>query len=362
MNISIPEHILTIKAYSPGKPMEELQREMGVSRTIKLASNENPLGPSPLAVKAMEASLQNVHRYPDSRGYNLVQKLSDRLDVEPEHIVIGNGSDELIGILAQALLQPGDEAIAATPSFLMYDIMVRAAGAALKAVPLENFTLDLAGFAKAVTDKTRLIFVCNPNNPTGTVFTKSTFEWFLKEIPPNIVVVMDEAYIDFVRDDNAPDGIDYFEPDRPLIVLRTFSKAYGLAGLRIGYGVMPETISDLVHRIRHPFNSNILGQAAAAAALDDHAFLKKTIQLTHEGLDYFYETLTQMELAFVETQTNFLLIDVEKDAGEVYRELLKLGVIVRSMTAYDYPSYLRVNVGLPEENRTFIEALKKVLS
>ncbi len=362
MDLSIPEYILTIAPYSPGKPMDELKRESGVSRIIKLASNENPLGPSPLAVRAVENALKNIHRYPDGRGYDLAMKLSGRLGVESESIVLGNGSDELIGILTRALLKPGDEAIAAKPSFLMYDIMVRSTGATLIEVPLKKFTIDLAGFSEKITPKTRLIFICNPNNPTGSVVSKEDFEGFLAKIPSNIVVVTDEAYAEFVRDKNAANGLDYFQADKPVVVLRTFSKAYGLAGLRIGYGVMPAGISEVLHRVRIPFNVNILGQVAATAALDDSAFLEKSVQLTHEGLDFLYTSLDTLGVRYFPTQTNFFLIDVQNDADKVYKGLLKHGVIVRSMAAYDYPTYIRVNVGLPEENSLFIEALKRVLS
>jgi histidinol-phosphate aminotransferase len=366
MNLSIPEHILSIRPYVPGKPMEELQRETGSQQIIKLASNENPLGPSPLALKAVADALTRIHRYPDSRGHNLVEKLSHRLGVESKYVVLGNGTDDLIMMLTHALLQPGDEAVAARPSFLMYDIMVRATGATFVAVPLNRHTIDLAGFSEKITTRTRLIFVCNPNNPTGTVVAKKDFERFLSDVPSNIVVVMDEAYVEFVRDESAPNGMDYFEPDRPLVVLRTFSKAYGLAGLRIGYGVMPEEISNLLHRVRLPFNTNMLGQLAANAALDDHAFLEKSIRLTHEGLDFLYASLDSLKdrlgISYFPTQTNFLLIDVQRDADKVYQDLLGLGVIVRSMAAYDYPTYIRVNIGLPEENKFLIEALRRVLS
>ena len=244
----------------------------------------------------------------------------------------------------------------------MYDIMVRSAGARLVEVPLRDLSIDLEGFERNITSKTRMVFVCNPNNPTGTVVTKSAFESFLSNIPSNIVVVMDEAYAEFVRDENAANGLDYFSPNRPLVILRTFSKAYGLAGLRLGYGVMPEVLSEVLHRVRQPFNVNILAQIAALAALDDLKFLEKTIRLTHEGLDFLYASLDKLGVAYFPTQTNFFLFDVQKDADTVYQDLLKQGVIVRAMTAYDYPSYIRINVGLPEENEIFIDALKKALS
>ena len=362
MQLKVPDYILSIKPYSTGKPIEELARETGATRIIKLASNENPLGPSPKAIEAIRASIENVHRYPDGGAHDLVQKLSERLSVEPASIVIGNGSDDLIAMLTRALLTGGDEAIMGDPSFLMYDIMIRSAGAVPVHVPLRSLSLDLEGFLKRVNLKTRMVFICNPNNPTGTVISKGQFEKFLDALPSRVVVVVDEAYIEFVRDTDSPNGLEYLSPERPLVVLRTFSKAYGLAGLRIGYGVMPETISDLLHRVRQPFNANILGQSAALAALDDDAFLEKTVRMTHTGLDTLYKSLDEMGLRYFPTQTNFFLIDVAQDADAVYQALLSRGVIVRSMTAYEYPTYIRINVGLPEENADFIRALKVVLS
>ncbi len=362
MDIKVPEYILGITPYATGKPIEELARETGAARIIKLASNENPLGPSPLAMDAIRAALDGVHRYPDGGAHDLVQKLSGHLSVDPASIVIGNGSDDLIGMLTRAFLTAGDEAIMADPSFLMYDIMIRSAGAVPVHVPLKALSLDLEGFLGKVTEKTRMVFVCNPNNPTGTVVSKQEFEHFLDALPPAVVVVLDEAYVEFVRDPDSPDAMAYFDPERPLVVLRTFSKAYGLAGLRIGYGVMPGALSDLIHRVRQPFNANMLGQLAAAAALDDTAFLEKTVQMTHDGLDDLYASLDRMGVHYYPTQTNFFLIDVGRDADAVYRALLEKGIIVRSMTAYGYPTCIRVNVGLPEENAYFIQALTSVLS
>jgi len=362
MNLKVPDYILGIKPYATGKPIEELARETGATRIVKLASNENPLGPSPLAIEALRAAVDRVHRYPDGGAHDLIQKLSARLSVDAASIVIGNGSDDLIAMLTRALLTVGDEAIMADPSFLMYEIMIRSAGAVPIHVPLNRLTLDLDGFLQKVTAKTRMAFVCNPNNPTGTVVSKGAFERFLDALPPEVVVVVDEAYAEFVRDVDSPDGMRYLDSERPLVVLRTFSKAYGLAGLRIGYGVMPARLADLLHRVREPFNANLLGQLAAVAALDDTAFLEKTVKMTHEGLDYLYMSLEQMGVRYFPTQTNFFLIDVRQDADAVYQVLLKKGIIVRSMTAYDYPTYIRVNVGLPEENAYFIQALKAVLS
>lgn len=362
MKLSVPDYILSITPYPPGKPVEELQRETGIERTVKLASNENPLGPSPLAVKAIQEAVGRVHRYPDGGGYDLVQRLSTHLQVDPQCIVLGNGSDDMISMLTRAFLQKGDEAIAGTPSFLMYEIMVRSAGATLIQAPLKALAIDLEGFLKKITPKTRMVFICNPNNPTGMAINRKAFEDFLREVPPNVVVVMDEAYIEFAREPSVARGMDYFGGDFPLVELRTFSKAYGLAGLRVGYGVMSKEIAGIIHRVRQPFNVNLLAQLGAVAALEDEAFLKKTVRLTHDGLDFLYKELDKLGIAYFPTQTNFFLINLKKDADAVFQDLLKHGIIVRSMSSYDYPTYIRVNVGLPEENRLFIEALKEVLS
>jgi len=362
MNISAPDYILSIKPYEPGKPIEELEREYGIKDSIKLASNENPLGPSPLALEAIKNAVGKLHRYPDGSGHHLIRQISETLSVAPENIILGNGSDDIIAMLTRALLRPGDEAILPRPSFLMYDIMVRSAGAVPVYVPLKSLSIDLDGIKEKFSPQTRMVFLCNPNNPTGTVISTKTFESFLETLPPEVVVVVDEAYIEFVRDKDCLKSIDYLNSGYPFATLRTFSKAYGLAGLRIGYGVMPDELSNLVNRIRQPFNVNSLAQAGALAALKDNGFVQKTIRLVHEGLDFLFNELTRLGLQFFPTQTNFFLINVEKEADEVFERMLKQGVIVRSMTSYGYPGYIRVNVGLYPENVRFIKALENVVS
>jgi histidinol-phosphate aminotransferase len=361
MKLSIPDYILSIKPYVPGKPIEELEKEYGIKKSIKLASNENPLGPSPMALKAIQSALEKLNRYPDGSGYNLINRIADKLKVSPGNIVLGNGSDEIIGMLTHTLLKPGDEVILPQPSFLIYDIMVRCAGATCVNVPLNSLSIDLEEIKKRVTSKSKMVFLCNPNNPTGTIILKKEFERFLESIPPEIIVVVDEAYIEFVREQNCAYGIEYINSTRPLVVLRTFSKAYGLAGLRIGYGVMSEEISGIINRIRLPFNTNSLAQVGAVAALDDKKFFKKTQKLIHEGLDFMYFALDRLGIKYFPTQANFFLIDVERDADKVFEKMLAHGVIVRSMTSYGYPQYIRVNVGLREENAGFIKALDEVL-
>ncbi len=362
MKLSIPDHILSIKPYTPGKPLEALEREYGIVDSIKLASNENPLGPSPMAVAAIKESTTRLNRYPDGSGHDLIQKISNHIGFSPQHIVLGNGSDEIIGMLAFAMLQPGDEVILPIPSFLMYEIMVRGAGATPVFVPLTSLSIDLEVIKKKITSKTRMVFLCNPNNPTGTVIYKKDFENFIHKIPPEVIVVVDEAYIEFVRDQNCVKSFEYLDNITPLIALRTFSKAYGLAGLRIGYGVMPVEIANILNRIRLPFNTNSLAQAGAVAALEDKEFLEKVIFLIHEGLDFLYGALDSLGITYFPTQTNFFLIDVRKDADEIYEKMLRQGVIIRSMKSYGYPNYIRINVGLHEENVRFLKALEKSLA
>jgi histidinol-phosphate aminotransferase len=362
MKLNIPEHILSLKPYEPGKPMEEVEREYGIKNPIKLASNENPLGPSPLALKAIQSASASLNRYPDGSGHLLLAKLSEKLNIAPEKIVLGNGSDEIMALLALALLQPGDEAIVPKPSFLLYDNVVRSVGATPVYVPLNDLCIDLNAVQKSITAGCRMIFLCNPNNPTGTVFSRTEFDHFLASIPPEIVVVVDEAYIEFVRDTNCAKSLEQVAPDREIVSLRTFSKAYGLAGLRIGYGVMSRTMAELLNRIRLPFNLNSLALTGAEAALDDDAFLEETISLVHAGLDFMYESLDRLGIKYFPTQSNFFLIDVKRDAHEMFQRLLAEGMIVRSMKAYGLPNYIRVNVGLESENIRLIKTLEKVLS
>lgn len=360
-DLTIPDFIRELEAYVPGKPLKALEREYGISDSIKLASNENPLGPSPKAMAAVGAALADLHRYPEGGGYDLTLTLARHLGLAPGNIVLGNGSDDILGMLARALLQPGDEALMPAPSFLMYDLVVRAVGAKGIAVPLKSLTIDLDEMLRVVSPRCRMIFLCNPNNPTGTVVTADAFERFLQRLPSGILVAVDEAYIEFVRDSRALRALDFLEESRPLVVLRTFSKAYGLAGLRVGYGLMPTAVADLLHRVRMPFNVNTLGQVGATAALEDTEFLSKTLDLVHNGLDLLWSGLDRLGIRYFHSEANFFLIDVQRDAGGVCEALLRRGVIVRSMAAYDFPQYIRVNVGLPDENQRFVQALSAVL-
>jgi histidinol-phosphate aminotransferase len=357
----VPEYIATLAAYPPGKPLEELERELGITDSIKLASNENPLGPSPLAMQAITGQIGNLHRYPDANVYYLKQRLSRHLGLIPEQILCGNGSDEILELLVRAFLLPGQEVISASPSFLMYGLLTQGAGGVFRPVPLKDFRVNLPGVLRAINPNTKLIIVNNPNNPTGTVIYRQEWEDFLAELPPHVMVVVDEAYIDFVNHPEVPQGVAYIEEDLSLIGLRTFSKAYGLAGLRIGYGYGPSTLMGYMDRLRSPFNVNSLAQAAALAALDDHEFLAQTRHLVNEGLAYFCEELDRLGITYVPTQANFLLIHVARNSREVYEQMLRQGVIIRAMTSYQLPEYIRVNAGLPAENQRFMATFKRVM-
>ncbi len=361
MKLSIPDYIASIAPYKPGKPLDELARETGITHAIKLASNENPIGPSPAAITAIQHALTDLHRYPDGSGHALVVKLANKLSIDPGQIVLGNGSDDIIGILTRALIRPGDEVIVPSPSFLMYDIMVRSCGGVSVVVPLKDRAICIDDILAAVTPRCKMIFLCNPNNPTGSIVSKTHFEKLLASLPRDILVVVDEAYIEFVRDPACARSLACDAEKNPIVTLRTFSKAYGLAGLRIGYGVMSKDLADILHRVRQPFNTNSLAQVAAIAALDDDRFLQKTIDMVHEGLDYFYAELTRAGIAHFPTQANFMLINVGQSADAVFEKLLHKGVIVRSMRPYSYPEYIRVNVGQPRENQRFIQSLESVL-
>lgn len=360
LQLNIPEFLETLVPYSPGKPLDELQREYGITNAIKLASNENPIGPSPKAVLAVQAHLSNLHRYPDGGSYYLKKRLSELHGISSENLVIGNGSNEIIELLTRVLIRPGMEVISSEPSFLVYKKVTQAAGGTNRIVPLKDNRHDLKAIVQAVSPNTRLIFLDNPNNPMGTVMDCEEFEAFLTALPQHVVIVLDEAYIEFVRD-KTPYGLNYIKTDERVVVMRTFSKAYGLAGLRIGYGVMDKRLASCCDRVRQPFNINSAAQIAALAALDDTEHLQKTLEITWSGMAYLTDSLTQMGLRVLPSQTNFLMVDMEMDAKIVYERLLRLGVIVRAMSAYGFPEYIRITAGRQEENERCVKAIKTIL-
>jgi histidinol-phosphate aminotransferase len=356
-----PEWVRTLTPYPPGMPIEELERELGIHGSIKLASNENPLGPSPKAVAAIIAALPNLHRYPDGSAFYLKRRLAERHGVPPDQILVGNGSNEIIELVVRTFLRPRDEAVMADQAFVIYRLVVQAAGGTPVIVPLRDFTHDLEAIADAITPRTRIVFLGNPNNPTGTIFRRAAWEAFLRAVPRDVVVVADDAYADYVEDPDYPNTIaERGEGTVPVLTLRTFSKLYGLAGLRIGYSVAPAPMIEVMGRVRQPFNVNALAQVGALAALEDEEHVRRTLALNREGMTYLVEAFRELGLGYVPSAANFLLVRVGHGA-RVYQALLRRGVIVRPMDGYGFPEHLRVTVGLPEENRRLIEVLPAVL-
>ena len=357
----VPVFIRNIEPYVPGKPIEDVERELGM-HCVKLASNENPLGPSPLAIEALRKAVMEVHRYPDGGGYYLHKKLSERLRVSPDQIILGAGSTDLIDLVAKTLLYAGDSGITSYGSFPMYYIAIRATGARLIEVPQKGYQIDLDGIARAIEPGTKLIYLANPNNPTGTFFSADDFEEFLDKIHEDVLVILDEAYFDYVDRPDYSRSIALVREGRNLLVLRTFSKVYGLAGLRIGYGVGPSELLEELNKLRLPFNTSIGAQAAALAALDDFEHVKRSVDSNRAGLAQLAKGLADLGLEFVPSVGNFVLVELDGDADAVAQELMKQGVIVRPMRWMGFPSAIRVTVGTAEENRIFLSALEKVRS
>jgi len=361
MKFSISNPVSEIKAYEAGKPLKEVAREYGITSAVKLASNENPFGYSPKAQKAVRDQLSSMNRYPEPVAHDLVEKIAAKYGAKASNIVLGNGSDDIIALLAHGFLNPGEEAVMPLPSFLMYEISVKTAKGVPVMVPLKDFTTNLEGLLEAITPKTRMVFVTNPFNPTGATLTTEEFKAFSARVPEDVLIIVDEAYIEFVRDDRVYNSLADPLIDPRIVTLRTFSKAYGLAGFRIGYGIMDQEVAEILNRIRQPFNVNSMAQAAAEAAFEDEEFLNYSITSTHEGLDYLIRELTAMGLTVLPTQSNFFMVDVKRKAAGVFQEMLKEGVIVRSMASYGFDTFLRINAGTPEENLACINALKRVL-
>lgn len=354
----IRPHILELEPYKPGKPIEELERELGITGSIKLASNESPLGPSPRVVEALRAALPTIHRYPDGASFELRRKLSAQLGVAPETLVFGAGADEILELLAKVLLGPGDRCVFAWPSFAMYPIVVTGMGAESVRVPLTSGLVhDLPALAAAVDARTKLLFVCNPNNPTGTSVGAAEFDRFMERLPADLVVAIDEAYVDFAGRPDFPDALAWVARRPGTIVMRTFSKVFGLAGLRVGYGVCDAELAGYLERARHPFNVNRLAEVAACAALDDPAHRTKLLALNAEGRDFLTRELRALGVEVWPSDANFVLA---RTGPGVYDALLREGVIVRPMAGFGLPDCIRISVGLPEENARCIAALRRL--
>jgi histidinol-phosphate aminotransferase len=352
-----PDYVLGIQPYVPGKPVEELERELGIPNSIKLASNENPVGPSPMALRALQDAFSGINRYPDGSGYYLKRALSESLSVGEDELILGNGSNELLETAVRTFMKDDDEAVMATPSFVIYAMAVQSIGGKAVQVPLRNHTHDLAAMAEAITPKTKIIFIGNPNNPTGTCTGKDEFDRMMGQVSDDILVVVDEAYYEYVTDPDYADSMKYLRSDKNILILRTFSKIYGLAGLRLGYGIAKKDILAAMNRLRAPFNTNSLAQKAAVAALRDKEHVDHSRKVNEEGKHYLYRELGSLGAAYVPTEANFIYMPVE-DAAKLYDGLLKQGVIIRPIG----PKAVRVTIGLSEENRRFIEALKTVIS
>lgn len=358
-----PSYIRSIAPYLPGKPISDLAREMGLdpANIIKLASNENPLGISPEAHVAMQDAMEDIARYPDGNSVELRDAVSVKFDVKPDQIVFGNGSNDILELAARAFLSGGDEAIYSQHAFAVYALVTQAVGAKGVVVPAKNFAHDLPAMLAAINDKTRMVFIANPNNPTGTLIGKAELKKFLANAPKHVLIVLDEAYDEYLSDENKSEAISWLKNFDNLIISRTFSKAYGLAGLRVGFGLTSSEIADLMNRVRQPFNVNSMAQVAAVASLADEAFVERTRALNQAGMVQITQGLAELGLEYIPSFGNFVSFKVKNAAG-VNQRLLAQGVIVRPIANYEMPDYLRVSIGLFSENARFLESLKSALT
>lgn len=361
----VAQHIQTLKPYEPGKPIEELERELGITHSIKLASNENPLGPSPKAVEAMAQVLGGVHIYPDGAAYRLRERIAQKFGVAMPEVVIGNGSNELLTLLVRAFLLPEHNAVISDYGFVAYRVVLTAAGIPIKSVPVKpGFVQDLAAMADACDEHTRMVFLANPNNPTGTYANREELAAFIQAVPEHVIVVLDEAYVEYAQAPDYAQGLEFRSLRDRLVICRTFSKCYGLAGVRVGFAVGPAELMDFVNRIREPFNCSLLGQAAALAALDDTEFVRRSVECNESGRKLLVDgllALAPLGVTWVPSQTNFLLIETPTSGKAVYDAMLRRGVIVRPMAPYGLPNHLRITIGTPSEVERCVRALKEAL-
>ncbi len=359
----VKENVYRVAPYVPGRPIELVERELGVKNALKLASNENPLGPSPLAIKALGENALMLNRYPDGSSYFLRERLAKHVGFPMEQIVVGNGSNELIELVCHIFAGVGDEIVIGDPSFAMYKIAIDLMGATPVMVPLKNFKFDMPAMAKAVTPRTKVVFICSPNNPTGTIVKERDVRKFIDSIPPTVVVVFDEAYREYVRDPEYADSLQLLREGRLVVTLRTFSKIYALAGLRVGYGIASEEMIFLLNTVRLPFNVSTAAQVAAQASLDDENQVTKSVRINNEGMAFFKERLSELGLQMVESEANFFLVDLEVDCRIACHELEKRALIVRPMGPFGLPdTFVRITVGTQKENERLVEGLKEVLA
>jgi len=360
--IELRNFVKNIKPYKPGKPIEEVIRELGIKEeVVKLASNENPLGPSPKAIQAIKDKIGEINLYPDDNCFYLKKKMSEVFSIDMENIIVGSGSVELIELIFKAYVNPGDEIIMSEPSFIMYKITCQIFGGKRIAVPLKNYSHDIETILKAITNKTKIIIVDNPINPTGTIIEKNAFDYFIRKIPDNVLLVVDEAYKEYIDNKDYPDTINYLHGHPNLILLHTFSKIYGLAGLRVGYGFSSKEIISALMKVRLPFNVNSIAQIAAKAALEDTEFVKKSLENNETGKRFLYEEFKKLGLEYIPTYGNFILTNFVSEAKEIFEAAQKRGVVLRTVYEYGLPNSLRITIGTPEQNRRLITVLKEVI-
>ena len=358
----VPSYIKKLKSYKPGKPIEEVQRELGLDDIIKLASNENPLGPSPKALSAIQNSMIESHRYPDASGYELRKKLSNRFNVNINNVVLGSGSEGIMSTIMRTFLLNDDELVSAQNSFIGFRVLANASGNKIHWVPMKNHHYDLESMADKITDYTKIVYIANPDNPMGTYITRKEFDAFYSHVPERVLIILDEAYFEYAESrEDYPDSMTYRYDN--VITLRSFSKAYGLGGIRIGYGFAHDELISNLLKVKAPFEPSALAQVAGHAALDDSGFLSKTVETNERGMNYLREQLEIIGVKYIPSVANFIttIWDSESRATELTKELLKKGVIVRQLNSFGWPAYIRISIGLEKENHRFINALKEIL-
>ena len=349
--------------YQPGKPIEELEREYGIDKVIKLASNENPLGPSPVVLEAIQSSLKDISRYPDGNGFILKKSLAQKYGIEMDMITLGNGSNDVLELIARAFVTPHQSVVFSEYAFAVYPLVAQAIGAQAIVTPAKNWGHDLAAMQAAIREDTRLVFIANPNNPTGTWLNHNSLKNFLEMVPETVLVTIDEAYFEYaVENPEYPNSLEWLAFHPNLIITRTFSKAYGLAGLRVGYSISHPEITNLINRVRQPFNVNSLALSAATAALRDNQYIEKSVAFNFAGMQKLIQVFDEMKLPYIDSACNFVSVDVGRPAGEIYEKLLREGVIVRPVGNYGMPQHLRVSIGTETENQRFIDTLKRILT
>jgi len=352
--------ILDLKPYIPGKPIEEVKRELGLKEVVKLASNETSIGPSPLAVEAIKKEVGNINLYPEGSSRVLREKIAHKLNLDKEMIIVGNGADNIIGLVGMAFINQGDEVITGEITFPAYETITKIMGGKIVSVKLKDHTYDLEKIARRINERTKIIFICNPNNPTGTIVEKEEVTDFMEKVLPEVIVVFDEAYYDYVEDKNYPDTLSYVSEGKNVIILRTFSKIAGIAGVRIGYGIAKPELINYLGRVVNPFTTNRLAQVAALASLDDEEHFRKVLNSNQEGKEYLYKELKKLGFFYLHTEANFIFIDLKEDSRPIFEKLLRKGVIVRQGKTWGCPNFIRVTIGTAYENKRFIQALREV--